>query len=257
MPEDQVSLDWQQGSILPSELLPEGERRGNTLAIVISQSCDIVHLSFEVEPFVEVVLAVKSARLDGNYTFGKSPRRVDFKLVAIDSEQSYSCDINRRLRLDRRSLLDNRPLFDLPEEETQLLARWLSRRYYRVALPDALVKRVGDPKMSQIRKALKRDGIPLSNILVSLDHWDEVGEDTPYKVILFGVVPVEVQKHPDQFEQASRAIAAVRAILSNVAGVVLEDSQVVGEDKISMDDLRTLRHWEFDSLSLAIDPVEY
>lgn len=253
MPESAVCLDWQQGSILPVDLLPEDEPRDAVTAIVVSQSCDIVHPSFEAEPFVEILIAQNADVIDGAFTFGKSARRLDFSFDRDGAGHSVSCDINRRLRIDRRTLLDRRPVFNLPARETLLIGRWISRRYNRVALPEALVQRIGSHRLAQIRKALKSDGAHLSYVFLDIDGWDELSNDQVYRLIIIGTVQMEVVRSPERFEQCSRAIARIRMILANCTGVELADARVLTEDQLSLSDLRSLRQWEFDSLSLGFD----
>ena len=54
--------DWRQGSVIPIQLVNSAEGslafssplEPDRLVILISQDCDIVHASYEVEPHVEI-----------------------------------------------------------------------------------------------------------------------------------------------------------------------------------------------------------
>jgi hypothetical protein len=69
---------WQQGAILhpkdAKRLLPETLE--TDVLLVISQSCDLVHLKPDEEPWVELIRATRIDNGDGNYEHFKNPRKL-------------------------------------------------------------------------------------------------------------------------------------------------------------------------------------
>jgi hypothetical protein len=80
---EQIKLKgWRQGSVVGFELALEiGVAASNNVLVVVSQDCDVVHASLEVEPHLELVgvtFAVRSpmrSTSESNPPRGRSSRR--------------------------------------------------------------------------------------------------------------------------------------------------------------------------------------
>jgi hypothetical protein len=81
-PQNIKDRGWRQGSVLPTELAHRvavsrfPDWGADDRAIIISQDCDIVHDSYEVEPFVELIRAKHSSVENGLTRHGRNPRRL-------------------------------------------------------------------------------------------------------------------------------------------------------------------------------------
>ena len=161
---------WRQGSVLATETsqqlpipFPQPLADGD-FALVISQSCDVVHPSYDLEPTVELLVAraIEDAAKDGNLAFGKNPRKIQFQLDEAEGSQLYEISIHDRLRVPR-DILDEAPPSDqitLDPDLVDLLARWVAKRYTRAALPTR--------STSDVRSQRKTSESPSNNTEISL-----------------------------------------------------------------------------------------
>ena len=138
---------WDQGSLLTIEtvnslvaadVLPS-EWKNKGYALVISHPCDLA-ADTAVEPFVEFVLATPIEQPDGNYRYGKSGRKLHLDAIIGDRTEHFEISIHDHARVNRTELVP--PDEQLDKQATQLVARWVSRRYTRSAFPDTFNKRI-------------------------------------------------------------------------------------------------------------------
>src|SRR3712207_4372483 len=81
------------------------------LLVIISQDCDVVCHSYELEPYVEILVARRlppEAR-DGGRFHGKHPRRLQFTIGGPEGERLYEINIHEKSRIDRRELASRHP----------------------------------------------------------------------------------------------------------------------------------------------------
>jgi len=79
-----LESEWSQGTVVPHDLLPFGTLPTSVPTdaklIVLSHDCDLVNLSYEAEPFVELFVArPRAAENRDDLLFnGKNPRKLQF-----------------------------------------------------------------------------------------------------------------------------------------------------------------------------------
>lgn len=217
--------------------------------VVISHDCDVVNLSYKIEPNFEIIVARAVAETDGNLFHGKNPRRLQFAIKGVGGERVYEASILSRQILDRRCLESYSPekSVHLGDEALECLVTWIVLRYRRGAFPDEFNERLVQQRKS-IEKALKKGGTHLSGIYVTLDPWGEADEGEDYRVLLVGTVPAEVYDREDlvplygTIDQVARALEACE-------GISVENSQLVSEADFSLDDLQKHHKLNYDFLS--------
>ena len=97
-----LESEWRQGTVLPHKLVPEGilpaSATIDTKLVVISHDCDLVHASYEAEPYVEFFVArlkPDTAR-DGRLFNGKNPRRYQFFADDSGARRLYEVDVHEK-----------------------------------------------------------------------------------------------------------------------------------------------------------------
>lgn len=152
---------WTQGSLfLPNEHVgvPEGFERPGAQLIVCTQACSLVSDSLKKDPWVElaVVVPVATYSLKSGEATGKNARRYHLPVLGA-AFQAVEIDINARFAVRRESLLHFTPSrAKAAEEACRAFAGWIGRYYTRIALPNALVARLGGAVFEPLEKFLKK-----------------------------------------------------------------------------------------------------
>jgi hypothetical protein len=258
-------LGWRQGSVLEAatvQQLPEPfvpPLAAGDFVLVISQSCDVVHPSYELEPTVEMlaVRAIPDTAKDGNLFFAKNPRKLQFQHDGFNGAQLYEISIHERVRTPR-PLLEAAPpsaSVTLDPDLVDLISRWVGKRYTRAAFPDTFNKRCSTAA-KDIRKALKQHGHLISGVFVRIDPLDEAQDDQPYSVILVLSMRPEVASDEESAAQAAELCNKLEALLAECEGVEVVHSSARSEEEISLHDLRELARWDYDYLSAATEDLD-
>jgi hypothetical protein len=240
-------LNSVEGSLV---LFPPLEQEG--LVILISQDCDIVHSSYEDEPYVEILVArpLPMEQQDGNLFHGKNPRRLQFVLEKGLSSQLYGVSIQEKSRIDRKLLLAGAPDAEhqLSSVTVDLLAKWTAKRYTRAAFPNEFNERCRRAT-NRIRDRLKTKGYLITGVFLHLHSYEELPPTEDYKVIMRVTALPETCENRQEEEIALSLCAAIESILNDCGGIQVVDSSLAAETEISLHDLRLLRRWDYDFLS--------
>ena len=123
------------------------------MLILISQDCDIVHKRYEVEPFIEFLVAnrIEATSKNKGLQWGKHPRRFQFSVLQQGGNSLFEIDINDRYRAPRQILLAGLPEQRLDAKLTEAIGRWVAKRYTRAAFPDEFNRRT-DAARDQLGK---------------------------------------------------------------------------------------------------------
>jgi hypothetical protein len=139
------------------------------------------------------------------------------------------------------------PDFRLPDDQVTMLAMWMSRRYWRPQLPTDFVNRLGN-KFDKFKKLCRKNRDLFTRILVSLNSWEELSEDEPYKVKILGLLPAGMAISDTAKEWAS----SVDSILAAAPGrLEPEETQVVSASNLSWAARSQFHPIDFDFLSYA------
>lgn len=131
---------WEQGSIIDAFFLRQlSDTRAfsdSDIGIVLTQSCDLLHESFESEPFVEIVVASAIQIVEKSYANARHPRIVDFYINGGAS--NYRVTAADLVTIPREALAIVSPSKKLAISKADLfvLQEWRVNRFIRVARPD-------------------------------------------------------------------------------------------------------------------------
>ena len=251
---------WRQGSVMPpslfgrvSEATALTVESGVSCAVVLSQDCDVVHPSYSQEPTVEIIRATRIARVDGNFTFAKSSRKLHLDFDQNGTPQPFELSAHERGWVDRRLLEPEKPdpNLKLPEDATRLLARWIARRYRRDSFPDQFVQRLSEKKPNKkLLKLLEKTGEHISGIFVLLNSQEELPPKDDYEVTLWATVPVEsFGEEQLRAQLENEFLDELEDILGSFSGIRILDAMVVSEADFSLSDIRNTRKLDYDTLS--------
>jgi hypothetical protein len=246
---------WRQGSVLTAELasrLIPSVSPGD-LVIVATHDCDLLNPRFDVEPDVELIhaVAIPAGRKDGRLRNGRNPRKLQFGIRAHGAETWFETAIRSRKSFDRKELLDKGPdpARQLGPENVRTLRLWLGRRYYRVAFPDAFNERTRAAN-DRIRKHLEAAEDVIDAVYLFMDNDGELPAGEPYRIEVRASMRVQDYADPPARLRAQKAIDAVAGALRACPDIQLEDANVYSEEEITIDDLRFLKRWDWDWISL-------
>lgn len=250
---------WRQGSILGEEfvqilverkLLPGIGYPGYW--VVLSHDCDVSNVSFEAEPFVELIFgeSIDAASLDGNRQWGKNARLLQIHNPSDQQEVTYfQFSANQRYWVDRRLFAEQVPSPQrLDIELISRLSRWVAKRYVRAAFPDEFVERTR-AVVGRIRKRTKRDGGLITGIYLLVSD-EELGEDADYEIMVFATMLDEMYDDSEARKVAAELISELDDAFDNCAGVRLLMSELRKESQLTLTELRYMKRWDFDDLTL-------
>lgn len=251
---------WRQGSVAPSALIETlvdnqflpWELAEGQLLVVISHDCDVMNPDFNTEPNVEFLRAtlLRQSKKRGDYFWGKNPRKYQIEDSSTGASLIWQFAIHDRACVPRHFLLDVTPDHNrsLAPDNLKRLCRWLARRYSRQAFPDAFNERTQDA-IQRLRKKLKSQGDLLTAIYLAVCD-EELSPHEPYDIIMYGSMRVEDFAIPEKRSRAQQVLDKVEAALGGCDGIDIKVSELKSEADISLDDLRKLKRWDFDYLTV-------
>jgi hypothetical protein len=245
------TLGWQQGSVLPAEVVigiadqvaaqnvsPEGLE--HAWVVVVSQDCDLVHGSYDAEPFVELVIGRPIDEVDAVKMHGRNPRLLHLVGHAGADSVCLAFSVHEKVPVLRDALSDHDPctLRRIDAGDVDMMAEWLAKRHTRAAFPDAFNDRL-IPAHKKIDKVLKKSGEFITGIFLALSSWDELPIESKYKVILRATA----QKGDLKVAGVEKDLAAVVVKLvqatNTCKGIAVIDGALVSEAEFTLDDLGT------------------
>lgn len=234
------------------------EIAGQDIVLVVSHDCDVVHESFEKEPFVELVRC-RPAQPDGNLEHAKNPRRLQFPVEVEGASATYEISIHDKVRVDRRILIDVAPdqRILLQDNTRAMIAEWVARRYTRTALPDAFNMRLGMREHRQLRERIKRllerYGSEITGVYILLSPDRELEETAIYRAIVRMTVETRLYDSPERIEELDvRLRTPFEDLLNAFTGIKVDNCALVAEADFSLEEFKSMKRLEdWDSLSFA------
>lgn len=224
--------------------------------LIVTQSCDLVHGSFEHEPAVEAYLCEllsSGDKPDGNLTAGKNPRTLMVPFSIDGDARWFRICSNGRMLFPRHLLasLDPDDAIEISDDAVAILKRWLVNRVIRTAFPDAFNDRTAKARQ-RLEKLLKKGGEPLLGLYINLTPWDELPENQEYLVDLIGLVAENLDF--DQRKAVEKLVGQIAVAYENTDGIDSCDFEVLGEEDFPIRRLRTHRLFPLDFMSLRDKP---
>lgn len=258
-----ISNGWGQCSIFnasssPSIFkgIPECFRDPDAYYIVLSHPCALLNYNLESEPDFEVVKAIKIEKLDGNFTFGKNPRKLQ-----ISSEQlGFHLELEQKFRfsISREVICHDKPLLIASNPEfNRQVTTWVINRYVGSAFPDAFEERLSKSK-SKIRKAFEKEvGVKCRSAYIVLnEQFLDLSDEDSYEVRLYFTLSKEdFIVYDDEFseeEPFSAFLQRISEIFKCINGVELIEIKFLDDSKLTLRQLQNPKFckWNYDHLSM-------
>jgi hypothetical protein len=217
--------------------------------IAVTHDCDILNRDLNKEPYVEFIIAQRCEHVAGDLMYGKNPRR----LIVEHAGEHLELDVHQRHRVPREELQFCTPVAELTGRNRQLLRRWLANRYARAAFPDAFNDRIASA-LPKIHKALKASGHNLSGIYLGLQE-KELSANEDYIVFVHAGMPTELYDELSLREACQEVVGLVAAELAGCKGIDVANDSLRPESQFTLDDLRVIKRWDYDSLSFRSERV--
>lgn len=244
------SLGWHQGAILPADAEITAAVRMVPFAlldelpdspywlVLVSQDCDIVCNSIDIEPAVEVLVALPIERELEHHRQVRHPRELHLTLEGDGvARQPVSLHIRNRALLERRLLAIHRPSTEvrIPSHLIDQISSFVGGRYARVAYPGTFEDRFHRAKRALIRVLAKYVN-ELQEIFLVVRPFAEVSESERYSLTVYAVVRDHVADGPvNSYNTLKQEIAAaIRKPVRQCDGIDLEKVNVCGRDEITL-----------------------
>jgi hypothetical protein len=217
--------------IVPASLLLEGLPDGSPttkddFAMVVSQSCDLVHHDLVNEPSAAILVLKSVDSGNSDLMHGRNPRHLHFP--TLDG-----------LWLEARAW-----------NQTTIPREILAKKEIsgtRIAFPDDFNDAL-KPKSNAIGKLLKKNHQLFSEILMSISPFDELGEGQHYQVACYLLMESEVYGDPKHLAEA-RAGAAKLEKLFEECGMEVMECSPVSEREMKVAEFNLLLNWDYDHLT--------
>jgi hypothetical protein len=221
---------------------------------------------------VEVIIGRSIEIPDGNFTYGKNPRKLHLECTA--ASRRFVVELvatNKRLfpKDGQTGLFNYAPRDDirLSAGESAILQQWLAARYRRAAFADEFDHRLSNTGVrDQLVKILKRHGAHILAIYFDVDDGEEIehnGPDDPYKLTISLLYSTEVAP-PEAERAATEASKAIRSAFKSKCcsdsvhwkWIELADCEVLADTVMTVLQASFLKKWQTDYISLRSDPPE-
>lgn len=252
-------LGWRQGSIIRRSDIPDllnfigKEPESELILIIASQSCDIANNNIELDPCVDISIARRVAKHNGNLTFNKNPRQLHSELKVFTEDENVLSREYIEIKAAERVSLPKEHLATIEPDTSMLLenehlnhyVKWLASRYDRPALPTEFNQRVSeaDPK-GKLRKNAKGLNEKLVGIYVEIHPFGEISKDKNYSVNLLGLVS---DGHDGDLHKVEQSLLPLTEILR--AAKMDVKVAVRSESDTSIATIKRFKRFYFDDLS--------
>ena len=248
---------WRQGIIVSAsyifEGLPDGSPAANDdHAMIVSQSCDLLHHKLENEPCAQLLILKSVASGNPEVLHGRNPRLLHFQ--SLDGRWFEAWAWNQVV-IPRDHLVEKTALreIELAPRVLRSVLNWLAKRFTRIAFPnefnDALKAKSG-----AIGKLLKDNHELFTEILLHISPFDELEAGGNYELACYLLMAVETHADPAQVTRAREVAAKLEKFFED-SGIDVAECSPVSEAEMTVAELNELVRWDYDHLThRASDP---
>ena len=257
--EEIAKRGWRQGAILGGPLAAlAGEHAPRMVAVdsadmlvLTSHDCDIVNVSIDKEPVVEVLRmrAAADGKVGRLQSWDRNPRTLQIEIEARDAPVVLSCVVHDRWTIPRTLLMRESPARCLPNKERRLVAEWLAKRYIRAAFPTAFDQRWRS-KQKDWQELLKKHSEWMQGVYLRLDTLDELPMNAPYQCHLILAVPQAKRGEEDWPRKRSEIEEDVQKYWGRFEpGIQCAGVEVLATDEITLADIEPYQRFDADWVS--------
>lgn len=276
------STPWRQGFIVDSETLTrlgitiDGDDQEKVIAVVATHDCDLAQ-AVASEPEVELILGkVLADKLDGNYTYCKTARRLHLELTGTHQSLLCEFDASKRVRIPKEHQEPSKAFVSYAPARTSLMScqersifqRWLAARYRRSSFPDEFDRRLRDTKVAErLAKLFKDSGNHIPAVFFDVDQGVERvrdGSDDLYELSI--LVLYKTDEDPEIAEEAAQAVVkTIEELFQSRCRTGKDETwkwieliaiDVISDEALTYSQSLNLTRWQADYVSLRSDPEQ-
>jgi len=244
-------------ALLPEKLKAEISTQPKAYLTPLLYDCALVNDNFNQEPWVQVLVCwpCPKAGGDGNFKFGKNPRKNHFPVLIDNTEKYFSAEALGFAQLDRDKLLKATPLTNIawPEKGLFQLLNWVAERYNQPTFPDQWNIRMNS-KRKLLDRLWKKDSFThnCSGVYFEITPFSEISEDDTYKVKAFIAIPETMTGKEHRVfvrEHEQEVIQSLKSIMESIPNISVVLIQTIKEDEFTKSMERSYRRWQLEHLS--------
>lgn len=232
--------------LVAERLLPDQPDEG--VWCVLTQDCDLVHHELSSEPKVEVAFAKHVDKPNRGYTWSKNARELHLRDESV--QKSFAFHARDRERISRWYFCKFQPdKVSLSRDSIKLLARWISRKYFRAAFPGAFNDRIGKKTDQKIKKLLQSSRGHLQEIHIQVTS-EELPPEQDYNAIILCIAADDASENEDIYGATMELGVGIRDLLNACKGINVKACEVRSRDEVTLEDLDGMQRWDFDSITI-------
>lgn len=137
----------------------------------------------------------------------------------------------------------------LSRESIKLLARWVSRKYFRAAFPGVFNNRIGRKADEDIKKLLQKSSGHFQEIHIQITS-EELPADQDYNVIILCIAADEAFENDEIYEATKELGVKFSGLLQACDGINVMRCEVRSRAEVTLEDLDSMQRWDFDSITI-------
>ncbi len=249
-----IARNWKQGALIK----PIADERfflnshidvnADDWYLVISQTCDLVHDNFDIEPYFEVLRVQQvtgSPKIE--YAAGKNSRILHQSFSCFGGDCYFFGQPSDRFFVDRALLLEHEPEIFITENEMDIIINWIVNRFARAAFPEEFVKRWKE-RHKKIERIIKKL-LAVKDIYIKLEPFCEIPDDAAYQIEIYLVL--ENQDFDDvaihkQYTDFARSLEDQFNSCHLIDVEIIEPRSMAD---MTLDELQYLKRWDYSYLS--------
>lgn len=204
---------------------------GNTVIILTTYDCGIVHHSLDAEPWVQMILANPKNK-DNNFANGKNVRKLHFDIEKNGESINFETNACLIYQVEREVLLNYEPSTDyfVDSKSSQCINIWIAERFRQDTFPD-LFNELIRPAGRNLKKFYKKYNDFLSSVYIKLDD-----SDAGYNISLILALLDGKKREFHQFVRNNQnkpdlSLAKIETLVANEISSAFKDSVVFTVDK--------------------------
>lgn len=264
-------ITWRQGHVLKvgtaiSLGLIHPAQQEDACVVVVSHDCDLANDNLDVEPNVELIVGRVVPEINGNFTWGKSPRTLHLEMLRDGKPVTVELVSTSKALRPKVDLASHAPdaAFSLPRKGLVAMRSWLAIRYNRAAFSDTFVKRMKEKNLdAKLAKLMEQHGQIFSAVYFDVDGGEEIdrGNDEPYELNI--VLAFDTGDDPDHaMDVADNVESEVQKLFSDRCfdqateewtRIHLKKCVAISEDDMTVRDAKMLSQWRLEHISFKSD----
>lgn len=260
-----IEAGWTQCSIFNYisspylyEIIPANLRDEQNYYVVLSHPCSLLNSDLEIEPDLEIAVAIPIGQIDGNCTHGKNPRKLHVCLTQLN--QSFELEQKNRCVISRKHIDKCTPTIGkLESSVARAICTWVINRYISSAFPDNFETRISKNK-SKLRKLFANPvGQKCRAVYITLNEsLRDLDEDENYELrVFFTLSTLDYQDYDREYDEPNNAykdfLDKLTLIFQHTNGITLLNATFLDDSKLTVAQVQNpaFMKWNFDFISIA------